>query len=180
MDTQLDNILVKNKHCNYELLYKRKPKVWRELHGFGEICICSNLSTMSSKIKNKGELAMMVGFSYNHPSLTYRLFKFKTKSIIHSRDIVWLNKYYSEYFKSNVLYRNLMSQSIPLNEYSESEYNGFEGTSLIIPMDRFNNDEFQEELDNDGIDDNDISIPPVNKKTIKELKLLDYSDKPII
>ena len=134
---------------------------------------------MSSKIKNKGELAMMVGFSYNHPSLTYRLFKFKTKSIIHSRDIVWLNKYYSEYFKSNVLYRNLMSQSITLNEYSESEYNGFEGTSLIIPMDRFNNDEFQEELDNDGIDDNDISIPPVNKKTIKELKLLDYSDKPI-
>ena len=45
---------------------------------------------MSSKIKNKGELSMMVGFSYNHPSLTYRLFKFKTKSIIHSRDIVWL------------------------------------------------------------------------------------------
>ena len=30
-------------------------------------------------------------------------------------------------------------------------------------MDRFNNDEFQEELDNDGIDDNDISIPPSNK-----------------
>ena len=80
---------------------------------------------------------------------------------------MWLNKYYSEYFKSHVLYRNLMSQSIPLNEYSESEYNGFEGNSLIIPMDRFNNDEFQEELDNDGIDDNDISIPPVNKKLLK-------------
>ena len=72
-----------------------------------------------------------------------------------------------------------MSQSIPLNEYSESEYNWFEGTSLIITMDRFNNDEFQEELDNDSIDDNDISIPPINKKTIKELKLLDYSDNPI-
>ena len=92
---------------------------------------------------------------------------------------MWLKKNYYEYFKPNVHYRNLMSQPIPLNEYSESEYNGFEGTSLIIPMDRFNNDEFQEELDNDGIDENDISIPPVNKKTIKELKLLDYSDKPI-
>ena len=62
MATQLDNILVKNKHCNYELLYKKKPKVWRELHGFGEICICSNLDNMSSKIKNKGDLAMMEGF----------------------------------------------------------------------------------------------------------------------
>ena len=26
MDTQLDNILVKNKHCNYELLYKKNLK----------------------------------------------------------------------------------------------------------------------------------------------------------
>ena len=36
-----------------------------------------------------------------------------------------------------------MSQSIPLNEYSESEYNVFEGTSLIITMDILNNDESQ-------------------------------------
>ena len=134
---------------------------------------------MSSKIKNKGDLAMMVGFSYNHPSLTYRLFKFKTKSIIHIRDIVWLNKYYSEYFNSKFSSRNLMSPSIPFNEYSESEYNGIEGTLLIIPMDTFSNDEFQEELDNDDIYDNDLSINPINKKTFKELKLLDYVDKPV-
>ena len=71
---------------------------------------------------------MMAGFSYNHPSLTYRLFKFKTKSIIHSRDILCLKKYYSYYFNSNFSYRNLMSPSIIFNEYSESEYNGIEGT----------------------------------------------------
>ena len=49
-----------------------------------------------------------------------------------------------------------MSPSITFNECSESEYNGIEGTSLIIPMDTFSNDEFQEELDNDDRDDNDI------------------------
>ena len=37
MATQLDNILVKRNHCSYELLFKKKPKVWNELHGFGEI-----------------------------------------------------------------------------------------------------------------------------------------------
>ena len=126
---------------------------------------------MSSKIKNKGELSMMVGFSYNHPSLTYRLFKFKTKSIIHIRDIVWLKKYYSEYFNSNFSSRNIMSQSIPFNDYSESEYNGIEGTSLIIPMDTFSNDEFQEELDNDDRNDIYISNNPIKRKTIKELKI---------
>ena len=43
METQLDNILVKRNHCSYELLFKKKPKVWSELHGFGEICIYSKL-----------------------------------------------------------------------------------------------------------------------------------------
>ena len=46
-------------------------------------------------------------------------------------------------------------------------------------MDTFSNDEFQEELDNDDIYDNDLSINPINKKTFKELKLLDYVDKPV-
>jgi len=35
METQLYNILVKINHCSYELLFKKKPKVWNELHGFG-------------------------------------------------------------------------------------------------------------------------------------------------
>ena len=60
-----------------------------------------------------------------------------------------------------------MSPSIPLNEFSESEYNGIEGTSLIIPMDTFSNDELKEELDNDDIDDNDKSINLINRKMLK-------------
>ena len=34
-------------------------------------------------------------------------------------------------------------------------------------MDIFNNDKLQEELDNDGIDGNDISIPSFNNKLLK-------------
>ena len=90
METQLDNILVKRNHCSYELLFKKKPKLWNELHGFGEICVYSKLLNTSSKVNNKGELAMMVGFSHNHPNIAFRLFKFSTKSIIHSRDVRWL------------------------------------------------------------------------------------------
>ena len=39
METQLDNILVKRNNCSYELIFKKYPKVWIELHGFREICI---------------------------------------------------------------------------------------------------------------------------------------------
>ena len=34
-------------------------------------------------------------------------------------------------------------------------------------MNTFSNDEFQEELDNDDIYENDISINPINRKTVK-------------
>ena len=126
METQLDNILVKRNHCSYELIFKKKPKVWSELHGFGEICIYSKLLKTSSKINNKGELSMMVGFSYNHPNLTFRLFKFSTKSIIHSRDVKWLNKYYSEYFNCDKITKSSLLPYFPVNE-------------LVIPLHNNNN-----------------------------------------
>ena len=61
-------------------------------------------------INNKGELEIMLLFSYSHQNVTYIFLKFSTKYIVHSRDVKWLNKYYSEYFnfdkitKSSLLY----------------------------------------------------------------------------
>ena len=42
---------------------------------------------------------MLVGFSTKHGKGTYRFLNIKTKRIIYSRDIVWTDKYYGEFFK---------------------------------------------------------------------------------
>ena len=43
---------------------------------------------------------MLVGFSYDHPSFAYRLFKFSTNTIVISRDVKFLNLFFGEYFDS--------------------------------------------------------------------------------
>ena len=110
----------------------------------------SKLLNTSSKINNKVELEMMVGFSYNHPNLTFRLFKFSTKSIIHSRDVRWLNKYYSEYFNCDKITKSSLLSDFPVNELVIPSHNNNE-KPLFIPMDTLINQEFEDNIDNDDI-----------------------------
>ena len=63
----------------------------------------------------------MVGFSYNHPNLTFILFKFR-KSIINSRNVNWL-KYYSDYFNSDKITKSSLLSDFPVNELVITSHN---------------------------------------------------------
>jgi hypothetical protein len=43
---------------------------------------------------------MFMGYSVDHSNDVYRMLNLETKSIIHSRDVVWLNKSLTEWFSS--------------------------------------------------------------------------------
>ena len=117
---------------------------------------------------------MMVGFSYNHLNLTFRLFKFSTKSIIHSRDVRWLNKYYSEYFNCDKITKSSLLSYFTVNELVISSHNNNE-KPLFIPMDTLINQEFEDNIDND-----DISLNSNNSNSNiipNEIKKLHYENK---
>ena len=53
---------------------------------------------MKNKLENRGITVMLVGFVENHPKGCYRFYNFDRKSILMSRDVIWLNKYHHEHF----------------------------------------------------------------------------------
>ena len=52
---------------------------------YSTILVDSKLTKESKNIINRKELSMMVGYSYMNPHIIFRLFKFRNKSILHSR-----------------------------------------------------------------------------------------------
>lgn len=53
---------------------------------------------LKSKLKNKGILGFFVGYPEYSGSSTFRIYKIKTKTVIISRDVIWLNKSYGDYY----------------------------------------------------------------------------------
>ena len=65
---------------------------------FGEMCIVTfKDNTHWAKLTNPGTPGIWVGYDKNHPPSTYRILNPKTKRIILTRDVTFLNKSYSEY-----------------------------------------------------------------------------------
>lgn len=48
-------------------------------------------SKIQSKVSNKGETFMFVGYYLSHGSNVFRMFNTKTQSVRVTRDVVWLN-----------------------------------------------------------------------------------------
>ena len=80
----------------YKRFYGEELKIVRFLRKFGEMAIVTfrKGSTGRFKTDNKGRACVMVGYSLNHPDETYQMFDMKTKKVIISRDVRWLNKNY--------------------------------------------------------------------------------------
>ena len=100
----VENIIVKKKgdKCAYEMLKRKIPRYAKDLHVFGEMAVIKdNGSKMKGKIKNRGVIAMFVGYSEKHASKVYRFLKLDTNRIIMSRDVTWLNQLYGEYIKED-------------------------------------------------------------------------------
>jgi hypothetical protein len=62
--------------------------------------VVTTKSEIQGKLKNRGTTCMFMGYSVDHSNDVYRMLNLETKSIIHSRDIVWLDKSFTEWFSS--------------------------------------------------------------------------------
>ena len=63
----------------------------KHLVQFGRIGIVNKRLKVSGKMTEKGFPAMMVGYAHNHGPGTYRLYNPKTKRIIMSKDVRWMD-----------------------------------------------------------------------------------------
>ena len=62
---------------------------------FGEMCIAT-YNTHWAKLANRGTPSIWVGYAENHPTGTYRIFNPKTKQIILTWEVTFLQKSYGE------------------------------------------------------------------------------------
>jgi hypothetical protein len=72
------------------------------LRSFGEIGVVTTKANIQSKLKNRGTPCMFVGYSVHNANDVYRMLNLDTKSIIHSRNIIWLNEAYHDWIARKV------------------------------------------------------------------------------
>jgi hypothetical protein len=72
------------------------------LISFVKIGVVSTKANIQSKLKNRGIPCMFVGYSEHHANDVYRMLNLETKSIIHSRDIIWMNEAYHDWIERKV------------------------------------------------------------------------------
>ena len=71
--TALDNIITHDpqQRSPHELFYGKPSKIVNNLRTFGEIGIVKTATKTQSKIVNRGEACIFVGYPSNHPSATF-------------------------------------------------------------------------------------------------------------
>jgi hypothetical protein len=57
---------------------------------------------IQGKLTNRGTTGMFVGYSVNHSNDVYRMLNLHSKRIIHSRDIIWLDRNFKTWSKLKV------------------------------------------------------------------------------
>ena len=67
---------------------------------FGEMCITMyRNNTHQAKLANHGSPGIQVSYADGHPTGTYQVFNPKTKKIVLTQDVTFLQKSYGEYSK---------------------------------------------------------------------------------
>jgi hypothetical protein len=59
-------------------------------------------SDIQGKLINRGTTCVFVGYSVNHSNDVYQMLNLDSKRIIHSRDIIWLERNFKTWSKSKV------------------------------------------------------------------------------
>ena len=101
--TMLDSITVKpgETKCPHELFFGSVPKWARYLRTFGEVGIVKSAASIQSKLDNKGRPCVFVGYPQHSPAgNVYRFFTIDKHSIIHSRDVKWMNQLWRQYTRT--------------------------------------------------------------------------------
>lgn len=99
--TLVENVLVNknNEKSPHMMMFNARPNYARNLRKFGELGVVKTAASRSSKLDNKGELCVFLGYAVNHPGDTYRMMSVETEKITESRDVTWLNKVYGSYLE---------------------------------------------------------------------------------
>jgi hypothetical protein len=103
ISVQLENIIVKEKHDQSasEKVYGTNPKFISNMRSLGEMAIIARHS--DKKVRNKladcGNTVMFIGYSDTHVKDVYMFMNIATKKTMMSRDVIWLNKTYSEHME---------------------------------------------------------------------------------
>ena len=65
------------------------------------MCVVKTKKAIQGKLSDRGTVGLFVGYPDNHADDVYRIFNIKTKQIIKSRDLVWLNLSYGNWKLKN-------------------------------------------------------------------------------
>ena len=89
----------------FELVYGKQATYARDLRSFGEIAIILNGAEkkLKAKLKDRGTPCMFLGYSDHHASGVYRFQNLSTGKVLHSRDCVWLSKFWGEYTNNDAV-----------------------------------------------------------------------------
>jgi hypothetical protein len=132
---------IKNKEvCPYELLFGYKPKLPTTLRSFGEIGVVMTKANIQSKLKNRGTPCMFVGYSVHHANDDYRMLNLDTKSIIQSRNIIWLNELYHDWIARKV------TQKKEIDDEDDDVIANSKIQEVHIVQDKLRSSENQDEL----------------------------------
>jgi hypothetical protein len=119
----LDKILVKNytDKSPYELWYNKIHPWSSNLRTFGKIGIIEDgaLGNIKSKFTNRSFPAMFIGYPPNHSNDVFQFMVLSKRSIITSRNVVWLNKTYGDFMQIPVSDRFLYIDPVPENNTSD-------------------------------------------------------------
>jgi UDP-3-O-[3-hydroxymyristoyl] glucosamine N-acyltransferase len=97
---QLENIIVKEKdqQSAAEMVYGTNPKRISNMRTLGEMAIIARHSDkkIRSKLADRGNTVMIVLYSNIHEKDVYQFMNIAAKKTMFSRDVIWLNKTYSQ------------------------------------------------------------------------------------
>jgi hypothetical protein len=61
------------------------------------MCVVTTKKAIKGKLNDRGIVGLFVGYPDNHADDVYRIFNIKTKQIVKSRDLAWLNLSYGNW-----------------------------------------------------------------------------------
>ena len=59
--------------------------------------VVSSIATVKENLEDWGNKLMLLGYAQNDTGGTYHMLNIRTKRVVLSHDIIWLNKTYGEY-----------------------------------------------------------------------------------
>ena len=97
--TKSENIMVKphEEKCAHKNFYEKIREYAKYLRNFGEMGFVRSIATVKEKPENLGKTCMFLDYAKNHTGGKYRMLNLRSKRILLSHDVIWINKTQGEY-----------------------------------------------------------------------------------